>query len=57
VEWNIGEVAGTLAHYCLTHQSQPRQVRNNAKQLADFQTELTKRGIDLAWDEKILAAF
>lgn len=57
VEWNIGEVAGALAHYCLSHNSQPRQVRNNAKQLADFQNELIKRGIELAWDEKILATF
>lgn len=28
VEWNIGEVSGALAAYCITHGLLPRQVRN-----------------------------
>ena len=50
VEWNIGEVAGALAAYCLTHRLVPRQVRSTAAHLADFQRVLTSvLGIELAW--------
>ncbi len=40
VEWNIGEAAGALAAYCLTHQLTPRQVRNTESHLSDFQALL-----------------
>lgn len=54
IEWNIGEAAGALAAYCLQHDLKPRQVRNDAKHLADFQTMLTdKLGFVLAWKEHL----
>jgi hypothetical protein len=50
VEWNIGEAAGALAAYCLTHRLAPRQVRDKAAHLADFQRTLSSAlGIELAW--------
>ena len=50
VEWNIGEAAGALAAYCMEHKLAPRQVRNDASHLADFQRLLAQDlGIPLAW--------
>jgi hypothetical protein len=50
VEWNVGEVAGALAAYCLSHNLTPRQVRNTPGHLADFQRVLSRvLGIELAW--------
>jgi hypothetical protein len=52
VEWNVGEVAGALAAYCLTKGLAPRLVRNTAGHLTDFQTLLQRvLGIELAWPE------
>lgn len=49
MEWNIGEVAGALAAYCLAKQTAPRAARNNERHLADFQRLLVARGVELAW--------
>lgn len=49
VEWNIGEAAGALAALCVKQKLQPRQVRNDAKLLSDFQSMLTSDGVELAW--------
>lgn len=49
VEWNIGEAAGALAAYCLRQRHTPRGVRNTPDILADFQAELIRRGVELAW--------
>ncbi len=49
VEWNIGEAAGALAAHCVTKKASPRQVRNDAGRLKDFQSELTADGFELAW--------
>ncbi len=52
VEWNIGEAAGALAAYCLNHDYTPRQVRNTADLLADFQRTLVDQlGFVLKWPE------
>ena len=51
VEWNIGEVAGTLAAYCLEKKSVPRFVRQN--QLTDFQQRLLARGVELEWPDNL----
>jgi hypothetical protein len=52
VEWNIGEAAGALAAYCLQKNLTPRQVRNTANHLTDFQSVLTKiLGIELEWPD------
>jgi hypothetical protein len=49
VEWNVGESAGMLAGFCLERKVTPRQVRNTEKLLREFQSWLTRRGIELAW--------
>jgi hypothetical protein len=55
VEWNIGEVAGTLAAYCIERGLKPRQVRNTAAHLADFQRELVRQGVELEWPKMATA--
>jgi hypothetical protein len=49
VEWNIGEAAGALAAFCVRRKEPPRQVRRNAKLLADFQKTLQGDGFELSW--------
>jgi len=52
VEWNIGEVAGSLAAFCLGRGLTPRQVRSSQRDLGDFQKLLVHvLGIELAWPE------
>lgn len=51
VEWNIGEVVGTLAAYCLEHGLEPEQVHADGDQLRAFQDELVADGVELAWPE------
>jgi hypothetical protein len=50
-EWNIGESAGALAAFCLGRKVAPRQVRATPALLADFQRELTRRGVELDWPQ------
>lgn len=49
VEWNIGEAAGALVAFCLARKQPPRQVRNDNKVLAEFQSRLAGQGVPLAW--------
>ena len=51
VEWNIGEVAGMLAAWCLTKGLTPHQVQETDALLHDFQASLTREGIELRWPE------
>jgi hypothetical protein len=51
VEWNVGEAAGALAAYCLEKGLVPRQVRNTARHLEDFQWRLQRQGVDVAWPD------
>ncbi len=53
VEWSIGEAVGELIAFCTAKKKVPRQVRKDAKLLADFQAQLTKAGSDLDWPENI----
>jgi hypothetical protein len=53
VEWNVGEAAGALAAFCLARKETPRTARNDAKLLADFQSELTRQGFELAWPDNL----
>ncbi len=53
VEWSIGEAVGELVAFCTTKKRVPRQVRKDAKLLADFQTELSNAGCDLDWPANI----
>ena len=53
VEWNIGEASGALAAYCLEKVLVPRQVRDRAEVLGDFQRLLVDvLGFELAWPER-----
>ncbi len=49
IEWNIGESVGALVAFCLQRKESPRGVRNNARHLADFQSQLREDGIRLEW--------
>jgi hypothetical protein len=49
VEWNIGESAGALAAHALDRGIAPRAVRNQPKELEDFQAKLRAQGVELAW--------
>jgi hypothetical protein len=51
VEWNVGEVAGALAAHCLAGGLEPSQVHADAERLRDFQEELARSGVELAWPE------
>ena len=54
IEWNIGEAAGALAAYCLENGLAPRQVRNDAARLSDFQSMLVNTlGFVLHWREDL----
>ena len=53
VEWSIGEAVGELVAFCTSKKRLPRQVRKDAKLLADYQAQLAKAGSDLAWPENI----
>lgn len=56
VEWNLGEVAGALAAYCLDNGTAPRQVRANEVRLRAFQDLLVRDfGVDLEWPESVRA--
>jgi hypothetical protein len=49
VEWNIGESAGALVAFCLAKSAVPRQVRSEARLLAEFQRLLQSQGIEIEW--------
>ncbi|HKS73035.1 MAG TPA: FAD-dependent oxidoreductase [Terriglobales bacterium] len=49
VEWNVGEVAGLLASFCLERHVEPRFVRSHRAFLEEFQSLLRNRGIELCW--------
>jgi hypothetical protein len=51
-EWLVGEVAGSLAAFCLKNNiADPATVRNTPELLATFQQELRDSGITLYWSE------
>lgn len=53
IEWNIGEAAGNLAVFCIEKNLRPREVRNNAENLREFQNLLIKKGFELDWREDL----
>ena len=53
VEWSVGEAVGELVAFCGAKKRNPRQVRKDAKLLADFQAQLAEAGTDLDWPEDI----
>lgn len=54
VEWNIGEVAGALAAYCLQKNLRPSEVQLDQKKCQDFQAFLVNRGVEIAWPEDLV---
>ena len=51
VEWNVGEVAGTLAAWCLDNSLTPHSVQADDDRLSAFQRHLEIRGIELQWPD------
>jgi hypothetical protein len=51
VEWNIGEVVGWLAAFCLDHRLEPHQVRAHEQLLAEFQQTLDRAGVERHWPD------
>jgi hypothetical protein len=51
VEWNIGESVGYLTAFALDKGILPRDIYNNEALLEEFQSLLTKEGIELDWPE------
>jgi hypothetical protein len=49
VEWGIGEVAGTLAAFCLMNGCTPHQVCGDERLLGDFQARLVRDGVEIRW--------
>ena len=49
IEWNIGESVGHLVAFCLARRQLPRGVRADAALREDFQRQLERDGIPLAW--------
>ncbi|NLG81230.1 MAG: FAD-dependent oxidoreductase [Bacilli bacterium] len=57
VEWNIGEVAGYLASYCIDHQVTPKELYRDKTKVNDFQQFLVKQGIELHWPEDKVSVY
>jgi hypothetical protein len=51
VEWNIGEVAGHFAAYCLEKNLVPQKVYQDQLLVKEFQDRLVQNGIELHWPE------
>jgi len=48
IEWNIGEVAGYIASYCMDKRFTPAELLE--KEVASFQAFLEEKGVQLHWD-------
>jgi DNA-binding LacI/PurR family transcriptional regulator len=51
VEWNVGEVAGRLAAFCLDRGAEPHQVQAREQLLAEFQQALDRAGVERHWPD------
>jgi hypothetical protein len=49
IEWNVGEVAALLACRCLERDLEPQALHASPAELASFQGELVRHGIELEW--------
>ncbi|MFA7435960.1 MAG: FAD-dependent oxidoreductase [Bacilli bacterium] len=54
VEWNVGEVAGYFAAYCLRLNMNPQEVYKDQDLIKSFQAKLIQAGIELSWPENVL---
>lgn len=48
-EWNVGEVAGLLAGFCVDQDVEPAQVHADPRWLAAFQALLDSQGVERHW--------
>ncbi|MSU73427.1 MAG: FAD-dependent oxidoreductase [Opitutus sp.] len=53
VEWNIGEAAGELAHFCLARGTTPQDVARSSAAVGELQAALRARGFELVWPENL----
>jgi hypothetical protein len=51
VEWNIGEVSGLLAHYCIRHNRLPEQIHCRQQDFDGFQKFVVNDGVNVHWPE------
>ncbi|HLK16774.1 MAG TPA: FAD-dependent oxidoreductase [Fimbriimonadaceae bacterium] len=51
VEWNVGEAAGLLAAFCVTHKVEPAEVYETESLWLDFQRLVHAQGIETAWPD------
>ena len=45
----MGESAGLLAAHAVATKRSPREIRNTAKLLEEFQAKIQKDGVEIAW--------
>jgi hypothetical protein len=48
-EWNIGEVAGSLAAHCIERSFEPHQVSASPDKVEEFQARLDRAGVERSW--------
>ena len=53
VEWNVGEVAGLVAAYCLRATTEPHALRAGSTGLEDFTRMIEREGIQRRWSDEI----
>lgn len=53
VEWNIGESAGLLLHFCIENGCLPAEVHGKPRLLRRFQALLKDQGVELEWPENL----
>jgi hypothetical protein len=51
VEWNVGEVAGTLAAFCLERRCTPQDVCADDGLVEDLQDRLVRDGVEIRWPD------
>ena len=49
VEWNIGEVAGILAAFCIAENRSPHEVANHPSVFGDLERILHRSGVETRW--------
>ena len=49
VEWNIGEVAGMLAAFCIAESRTPTEVANHPRVFGDLERMLHRAGVETRW--------
>jgi hypothetical protein len=53
VEWNVGEAAGALAAFSVSHRVSPRAVRGQPGPARCFQRTIASMGVQLHWPAEI----